>query len=115
MSQVTVDTQIPTFVVIKNDDGRAVDLKPADDLAAEMLIRAYVPEYFDGLVTFDEAYDLALQRDAQAANDLEASIMAVLDSEEDPAEEADAAAAINALLETAAMADAAVSQEVVGL
>ena len=116
MSQVSVDTQIPTFVVIKSDDGRQVDLKPADDLAAEMLIRAYVPEYFDGLVTFDEAYDLALQRDAQAANDLEASIMAVLDSEvDDDAETADAAAAINALLETAAMADAEISGVVAGL
>jgi len=115
VSQVTADTQIPTFVVIKSDDGRAVDLKPADDLAAEMLIRAYVPEYFDGLVTFDEAYDLALQRDAQAANDLEASIMAALDSEEDPAEEADAAAAINALLETAALADQMAAEVVQGL
>jgi len=116
VSQVIADTQIPTFVVIKSDDGQAMGIKPADDLAAEMLIRAFVPEYFDGLVTFDEAYDLALQRDAQAANDLEASIMAVLDSEvDDDAETADAAAAINALLETAAMADAAVSREVGGL
>ena len=105
MSQVTADTQIPTFVVIKSDSGRTLSTKPADDLAAEMLIRAFVPEYFDGLVTFNEAYDLALKRDAQAADDLEASIMAALDSEEDPAEEADAAAAINALLETAALAD----------
>ena len=113
---MTVDTKIPTFVVIKSDDGRAVGTKPADGLAAEMLIRAFVPEYFDGLVTLDEAYDLALQRDAQAADDLEASIMAALDSEADSdAEEAAACAAINALLETAAMADAAVSQEVAGL
>ena len=114
MSQVIADT-IPTFVVIKGDDGRAVDLKPADGLAAEMLIRAFVPEYFDGLVTLNEAYDLALQRDAQAADDLEASVMALDSNADDDAEEADAAAAINALLETAAMADAAVNQEVVGL
>ena len=115
MSQVTVDTQIPTFVVIKSDDGQSVGTKPADGLAAEMLIRAYAPEYFDGLVTFDEAYDLALIRDEQAADDLEASIMAVLDSEEDPAEEADAAAAINALLETATLADQMAAEVVQGL
>jgi len=115
VSQVTADTQIPTFVVIKSDDGQQVGLKPADGLAAEMLIRAFVPEYFDGLVTLNEAYDLALQRDAQAADDLEASVMALDSNADDDAEEADAAAAINALLETAAMADAAVSQEVVGL
>ena len=115
MSEVTVDTKFAPIVVIKDDDGRQVDLKPADDLAAEMLIRAYVPEYFDGLVTFNEAYDLALRRDMQAANDLEASIMAALDSEEDPADTADAAAAINALLETAARADEAVSRVVAGL
>ena len=114
MSQVIADT-IPTFVVIKSDDGRQVDLKPADGLAAEMLIRAFVPEYFDGLVTLDEAYDLALQRDAQAADDLEASIMALDSEADDDAETAAAAAAINMLLETAAMADAAVSQEVGGL
>ena len=111
MSQVIADT-IPTFVVIKGDDGRAVSIKPADDLAAEMLIRAYVPEYFDGLVTFDEAYDLALLRDGQAAADLEACVMA-LGNEVDEAEEA--AAAINALLETAVLADAAMSQMVEGL
>jgi len=112
---VSVDT-IPTFVVIKSDNGRTVDLKPADGLAAEMLIRAYVPEYFDGLVTFDEAYDLALQRDAQAADDLEASIIAMLDSEVDAAaDEAEAARVINAMLETAAMADAAEMQVVEGL
>jgi len=115
VSQVTVDTQIPTFVVIKGDDGRPVDLKPADDLAAEMLIRAFVPEYFDGLVTFDEAYDLALQRDMQAADDLEASVMALLDRDQDEADEAAARDAINMLLETAAQADAAVSQVVEGL
>jgi len=104
VSQVIADT-IPTFVVIKSDDGRQVDLKPADGLAAEMLIRAFVPEYFDGLVTLDEAYDLALQRDAQAADDLEASIMALDSEADDDAEAADAAAAINTLLETAALAD----------
>ena len=114
MSQVIADT-IPTFVVIKSDDGRQVDLKPADGLAAEMLIRAFVPEYFDGLVTLDEAYDLALQRDMQAADDLEASIMALLDRDQDEADDAAARDAINMLLETAAMADAAVSQEVAGL
>jgi len=113
---MTVDTQFAPFVVIKGDDGKPVDLKPADDLAAEMLIRAYVPEYFDGLVTFDEAYDLALQRDAQAADDLEASIMAVLDSEVDAAaDEAEAARVINAMLETAAMADREASRVVEGL
>jgi len=114
VSEVTVDT-IPTFVLIKGDDGRAVDLKPADDLAAEMLIRAFVPEYFDGLVTFNEAYDLALQRDAQAADDLEASIMALGSNADDEAEEAAARDAINMLLETAALADEAASGVVVGL
>ena len=113
---MTVDTKIPTFVVIKSDDGRSVGTKPADGLAAEMLIRAFVPEYFNGLVTLDEAYDLALQRDAQAADDLEASIMAVLGGNVDEAAEEEAARdAINMLLETAALADVAVSQEVVGL
>ena len=112
MSQVIADTKFAPFVVIKSDDGRAVGLKPADDLAAEMLIRAYVPEYFDGLVTFDEAYDLALLRDERAAADLEACVMA-LGNEVDEAEEA--AAAINMLLETAARADEAMSQVVEGL
>ena len=115
MSEVTADTQIPTFVVIKSDSGRTLSTKPADDLAAEMLIRAFVPEYFDGLVTFDEAYDLALQRDMQAADDLEASVMALLDRDQDEADEAAARDAINMLLETAAQADAAVSQVVEGL
>ena len=114
MSQVIADT-IPTFVVIKSDDGRQVDLKPADDLAATMMVKAYVPEYDPDVMTFDEAFNLALQRDAQAADDLEASIMALDSEADDDAEAADAAAAINMLLETAAMADAAVSQEVAGL
>ena len=86
-----------------------------DELAAAMLIQSFVSPEEQDHMTYQEAYDLALIRDEQAADDLEASIMAVLDSEEDPAEEADAAAAINALLETAAMADAAVSREVEGL
>jgi len=115
VSEVTVDTKFAPFVVIKSDDGRAVDLKPADDLAATMMVKAYVPEYDPDVMTFDEAFNLALLRDAQAANDLEASIMAALDSEEDPAEEADAAAAINALLETATLADAEIGGVVGGL
>ena len=112
---MTVDTQIPTFVVIKSDDGQAMGIKPADDLAATMMVKAYVPEYDPDVMTFDEAFNLALLRDEQAADDLEASIMATLDSEEDPAEEADAAAAINALLETATLADAEIGGVVVGL
>ena len=112
---MTVDTKIPTFVVIKDDDGQAMGIKPADDLAATMMVKAYVPEYDPDVMTFDEAFNLALLRDEQAADDLEASIMATLDSEEDPAEEADAAAAINALLETATLADAEIGGVVVGL
>ena len=112
---MTVDTKIPTFVVIKGDDGQAMGIKPADDLAATMMVKAYVPEYDPDVMTFDEAFNLALLRDEQAADDLEASIMAALDSEEDPAEEADAAAAINALLETATLADAEIGGVVVGL
>ena len=93
------------FVVIKNDEGKAVDAKPADDLAAEMLIKAYVPEYPD-FVTFDEAYDLALSRDEEAAADLEASIMANL-GDEDAAEDGDTVYIVNALLENAVLADKA--------
>jgi len=100
---VTVTQTFSPYVVVKNDEGKAVDLKPADDLAAEMLIKAYVPEYPD-FVTFDEAYDLALSRDEEAAADLEASIMANLGDEE-AAEDGDAVYIVNALLENAERAD----------
>jgi len=115
VSQVSVDTQIPTFVVIKSDDGRTVSTKPADDLAATMLIKAYVPEYFDGLVTFQEAYDLALRRDEEAAHALEMSAAALFDNADDPADDAAAVEVVNMLLETAALEDAAEMQVVVGL
>jgi hypothetical protein len=112
---MTVTQTFAPFVVIKNDEGKAVDAKPADDLAAEMLIKAYVPEYPD-YVTFDEAYNLALSRDEEAANDLEASIMANLDSEEDPTEDEAAIHAVNMLLESAALADQAeAAEEAAGL
>ena len=115
MSEVTADTQIPTFVVIKDDDGQAMGIKPADDLAATMMVKAYVPEYDPDVMTFDEAFNLALLRDAQAADDLEASIMALGSNADDEAEEAAARDAINMLLETAALADEAVSGVVLGL
>lgn len=109
---MTVTKTFVPFVVIKNDEGHAVDLKPADDLAAEMLIKAYVPEYPDGHMTFQEARDLAEMKDEQAAYeleqgalDLEASIKTALDSEEEPAEDEAAVRAINMLLESAALAD----------
>lgn len=112
---MAVTDTIPTFVVIKNDAGEPVDLKPADDLAAMMLVKAYVPEYNPVVMAFDEAYDLALLRDMQAANDLEASIMAALDTDQDEADEAEAARVVNMLLETAAMADQEAGQVVEGL
>ena len=114
MSQVTADTKFAPFVVIKNDQGKPVDLKPADDLAATMMVKAYVPEYDPDVMTFDEAFDLALMRDAEAADALEASIMAALDADQDEADEA-AVEVVNMLLETAAMADAAEMQMVEGL
>jgi len=107
---MTVDT-IPAFVVVKSDDGKTVDLKPADDLAAEMLVRTYVPEYPE-YVTFDEAYNLALKRDAQAASELEASVMAALDSA-DEGDDAELAAIANTLLGDAEEADR-VEREAVG-
>jgi len=93
------------------------DVKPevvfeVASVEAEMLIKAYVPEYDPAVMTYQEAVDLALMRDEQAAADLEASIMATLDSEEDPAEDGDAVY-INALLDAAARADRA-QQEAMG-
>jgi len=77
------------------------------DVEAEMLVGTYVPEYSPDVMTWQEALDLALLRDEEAAADLEASIMANLDSEEDPAEDGDAVYIVNALLESAARADKA--------
>ena len=85
------------------------------DVEAEMLVRTYVPEYNPALMTYQEALDLALLRDEEAADDLEASIMAALDSE-DPAEDDATIRAVNMLLESAALADRLeAAEETVGL
>jgi hypothetical protein len=91
---VTVMTEVKPEVVFE-----------VTSVEAEMLVKAYVPEYAPDVMTFQEAYDLAVLRDEMAAADLEASIMAALDSEEGPADDADAVYIVNALLESAAMAD----------
>jgi len=114
---VTVDTKFAPFVVIKGDDGRQVDLKPADDLAATMMVKAYVPEYdpdIPGAMTFDEAFSLALQRDAQAADDL---AMSAEQCDVVPDIDVDLAmlAKINAAFEAASRAEAAEMPVVKGL
>lgn len=76
---------------------------PTTGVGAEMLVRTYVPEYNPDVMTYQEAVDLALMRDEQAAAELEASVMANLNAE-DPAEDGDAVY-INALLDAAARAD----------
>jgi len=86
------------------------DVKPevvfeVASVEAEMLVRTYVPEYNPDVMTYQEAVDLALLRDEQAAADLEASIMATLDSEEDPAADEVAADVVNFLLANAERAD----------
>jgi len=88
------------------------DVKPevvfeVTSVEAEILIRTYVPEYDPAVMTLDEALALAELRDAEAAYDLEASITAVLDSEEDHAEDDVALSIVNALLDAAARADRA--------
>ena len=56
------------YKTVRKDDGTLI-IEAADDLAAEMLIKAYVPEA--GTMSFNEAYALALERDAAAAAQLE--------------------------------------------
>lgn len=95
---MTVMTEVKSAVEFVN---------PTAGVGAEMLVRTYVPEYSPDVMTFQEALDLALLRDERAAADLEASIMAALDSEEDPAEDDIAAEVVNMLLANAERADAA--------
>lgn len=122
---MTVTQTFQPIDIVAIKAGKELTIKAADDLAAEMLIKAYVPEYPDGHMTFQEARDLAEMKDEQAAYeleqgalDLEASIKTALDSEEEPAEDEAAVRAINMLLESAARADrleAEAAVEAVGL
>ena len=102
---MTVTQTFQPIDIVAIKAGKELTIKAADDLAAEMLIKAYVPEYPDGHMTFQEALDLAEMKDEQAAYDLETSVKAAF--AEDDAEDEAAIRAINVLLASAEEADAA--------
>jgi len=78
------------YKTVRKDDGM-LTIKAADALAAEMLIKTYVPEASQ--MTFAEAYELALQRDAATAAQLEQD---ACDAEDYEADDPEFAAMVNA-------------------
>jgi len=58
-----------SYKLVHKDDG-TVTIE-VGDLDAEMLVSAYVPDFEDQGLTFAEAYDLACERDKEAADGLE--------------------------------------------
>jgi len=81
-------------------------LAPTESEAAAMLVKTYVPEYDPDIMTFAEALDEAILRDAQAASEFEASVKAALASA-DEGDDAELAAIANTLLGDAEQADRA--------
>jgi len=53
------------------DSKGVLSVEVADKLAAEMMVATYVPDFEDQGLTFAEAYDLACERDEEAAAQLE--------------------------------------------
>lgn len=68
--------------VVRDKDGTLM-LMPASLEAAQKLIGTYVPEA--DVLTFWEAFDLAMIRDERAAAGLEMDAVAIIDSEVDVA------------------------------
>ena len=58
-------------LIHKGDGTVSVRLKAAKQVEAEMLVSAYVPDFQELGLTFAEAYDLACERDKEAADGLE--------------------------------------------
>ena len=70
------------YKIVRDDKG-VLSVEVADKLAAEMLVATYVPDFEDQGLTFAEAYNLACERDEEAAAQLEADASNAGDYEED--------------------------------
>ena len=57
-----------TYKTVQKDGITTIEV---GDLDAEMLVNAYVPDFQELGLTFAEAYDLACERDKEAADGLE--------------------------------------------
>jgi len=61
---------VSNYKTVRDEKGN-LSVEVADKLAAEMMVATYVPDFEELGLTFTEAYDLACERDNEAAVQLE--------------------------------------------
>jgi len=83
---------VSSYKTVRDEKGN-LSVEVADKLAAEIMVATYVPDFEELGLTFTEAYDLACERDAEAAAQLE---MDASNAEDYEADDPEFAAMVNA-------------------
>ena len=98
------------YKIVRDDKG-VLSVEVADKLAAEMLVATYVPDFEDQGLTFAEAYNLACERDEEAAAQLDTDASNAKNHKNYEAEDPTFTAMVNAALARAEEEDAAQAEQ----